>query len=175
MALIENIQREDLNPLEQAAGLKRLVDEFGLTHDEAAQAIGSSRSQASNLLRLLGLAASVQALLREGRIDMGHARALLALDGARQVEIANRVAALGLSVRQTEQLVRDWRAQPASSARRRPEPPLTQRRLAEALQRALGTKVDLQRGRKGGKLVIHYYSDEELDGLYHRIVGEDEV
>src|SRR5690606_16240402 len=90
MALVENIQREDLNPLEQAAGLKRLVDEFGLTHEEAARAIGASRSQASNLLRLLSLSPAVQALVREGRLDMGHARALLALDGARQVEIANR-------------------------------------------------------------------------------------
>jgi ParB family chromosome partitioning protein len=168
MALIENIQREDLNPLEQAAGLKRLVDEFGLTHDEAAQAIGSSRSQASNLLRLLGLAASVQALLREGRIDMGHARALLALDGARQVEIANRVAALGLSVRQTEQLVRAVLKAPAARARGRRSRDLEA--LESELSDRLGTTVNIRPGRKGaGQLVVRYASLDHLEALLAKL------
>jgi ParB family chromosome partitioning protein len=168
MALIENIQREDLNPLEQAAGLKRLVDEFGLTHDEAAQAIGSSRSQASNLLRLLALAPSVQELLREGRIDMGHARALLALDGARQVEIANRVANMGLSVRQTEQLVRSVLKAPATSNRPRRDRDLAA--LEQELSDALGTTVAIRPGPKGsGQLVLRYGSLEHLDTLLAKL------
>jgi ParB family chromosome partitioning protein len=168
MALIENIQREDLNPLEQAAGLKRLVDEFGLTHDEAARAIGSSRSQATNLLRLLSLAASVQDLLREGRIDMGHARALLALDGARQVEIANRVVATGLSVRQTEALVRAALKAPAASKRARRSRDLES--LEEELSDRLGTTVAIRPGRKGsGQLILRYGSLEHLDTLLDKL------
>jgi ParB family chromosome partitioning protein len=168
MALIENIQREDLNPLEQAAGLKRLVDEFGLTHDEAARAIGSSRSQASNLLRLLSLAANVQHLLREGRIDMGHARALLALDGARQVEIANRVVAGALSVRQTEQLVRAALKAPVTSKRARRSRDLEA--LEEELSDRLGTTVAIRPGRKGsGQLILRYGSLEHLDTLLEKL------
>jgi len=168
LALIENIQREDLNPLEQAAGLKRLVDEFGLTHDEAAQAIGSSRSQATNLLRLLALAPGVQELLRSGRIDMGHARALLALDGARQVEIANRVASLGLSVRQTEQLVRAALKPTAAAKKARRNRDLEA--LAEELSDHLGTTVSLRPGRKGaGLLVLRYGSLEHLDTLLEKL------
>jgi ParB family chromosome partitioning protein len=167
MALIENIQREDLNPLEQAAGLKRLVDEFKLTHDEAAKAIGSSRSQATNLLRLLALAPAIQALLAERRIDMGHARALLPLDGARQVEIANRVAALGLSVRQTEQLVRAALKAPRTAPRR------TNRdleRLEQELSDRLNTTVSIRPGRKGtGQLLIRYASLDHLDQLIERL------
>ncbi len=170
MALIENIQREDLNPLEQASGLKRLVDEFGLTHDEAARAIGSSRSQATNLLRLLALAPSVQALLREGRIDMGHARALLALEGARQVEVANRVVANGLSVRQTEQLVRSALKAPAASKRVRRNRDLES--LQEELSDRLGTTVAIRPGRKGaGQLIVRYGSLEHLDTLLAKLRG----
>jgi ParB family chromosome partitioning protein len=164
MALIENIQREDLNPLEQALGLKRLVDEFGLTHEEAARAIGSSRSQASNLLRLLGLAPSVQALLREKRIDMGHARSLLTLDAVRQVQAAQRIVAKGLSVRQTEQLVRNALAQPrrASLARRSRD----LEALEEELSDRLGTTVTIKSGRKGsGLLSLRYSSLDHLDTL----------
>jgi ParB family chromosome partitioning protein len=164
MALIENIQREDLNPLEQALGLKRLVDEFGLTHEEAARAIGSSRSQASNLLRLLGLAPSVQALLRERRIDMGHARSLLTLDAVRQVQAAQRIVAGGLSVRQTEQLVRNALAQPrrASPARRSRD----LEALEEELSDRLGTTVTIKSGRKGsGLLSLRYSSLDHLDTL----------
>ena len=168
MALIENIQREDLNPLEQAAGLKRLVDEFGLTHDDAARAIGSSRSQATNLLRLLSLAASVQTLLREGRIDMGHARALLALDGARQVEIANRVAASGLSVRQTEQLVRSTLKAPVAAKRPRRNRDLES--LEQELSDRLGTTVAIRPGRKGsGQLIVRYGSLDHLDALLEKL------
>ena len=105
MALIENIQREDLNPLEEAQGLKRLVDEFDLTHEQAAQAVGRSRSAASNLLRLLQLSAPVQAMLMAGDLDMGHARALLPLDGAHQITCATEIAAKKLSVREAERLV----------------------------------------------------------------------
>jgi ParB family chromosome partitioning protein len=170
MALIENIQREDLNPLEQAAGLKRLVDEFGLTHEEAARAIGSSRSQATNLLRLLSLASSVQELLREGRIDMGHARALLVLEGARQVEIANRIVAAGLSVRQTEQLVRTALKVPAGAKRPRRDRDLES--LEQELSDRLGTTVAIRPGRKGsGQLIVRYGSLEHLDALLARLRG----
>jgi ParB family chromosome partitioning protein len=168
MALIENIQREDLNPLEQAAGLKRLVDEFGLTHEEAARAIGSSRSQASNLLRLLGLAASVQALLREQRIDMGHARALLALDAARQVQLAQRIVASGLSVRQTEQLVRTMLRAPRAPVRARGNRDL--QLLEDELSDRLGTTVTIKPGRKGsGQLIVRYGSLEHLDALLAKL------
>jgi ParB family chromosome partitioning protein len=168
MALIENIQREDLNPLEQATGLKRLVDEFKLTHEEAAKAIGASRSQATNLLRLLALAPAIQALLADNKLDMGHARALLPLDGARQVEIANRIAALGLSVRQTEQLVRT-----ALSARRVPSARKSNRdmeRLERELSDRLGTSVNIRPGRKGtGQLSIRYASLDHLDHLIEKL------
>ncbi len=170
MALIENIQREDLNPLEQASGLKRLVDEFGLTHDEAARAIGSSRSQATNLLRLLSLSAAVQTLLREGRIDMGHARALLALDGARQVEIAHRVSAGALSVRQTEQLVRSALAPPRGAKRARRNRDLES--LERELSDRLGTTVAIRPGRgASGQLIVRYGSLEHLDALLEKLRG----
>ena len=170
MALIENMQREDLNPLEQALGLKRLVDEFGLTHEEAARAIGSSRSQASNLLRLLGLAPSVQALLREKRIDMGHARSLLALDPVRQVQTAQRIVAGGLSVRQAEQLVRRALAQPRRANPARRDRDLET--LEEELSDRLGTTVTIKPGRKGsGLLSLRYSSLDHLDTLLVRLRG----
>ena len=168
MALIENIQREDLNPLEQASGLKRLVDEFKLTHDEAAKAIGSSRSQASNLLRLLSLSPVIQALLADRRLDMGHARALLALDGARQVELANRVAALGLSVRQTEQLVRDALSAPREKRSRKSNRDIE--RLERELSDQLGTSVAIHPGRGGaGQLLIRYANLDHLDHLLTKL------
>ncbi|HEY4998371.1 MAG TPA: ParB/RepB/Spo0J family partition protein, partial [Usitatibacter sp.] len=116
IGLIENIQREDLNPIEEASGLKRLIDEFKLTHEEVARAIGRSRVGVTNLLRLLELAPAVQAMVQDGAIDMGHARALLALSKARQVEIAREVAEKGLSVRETERLVQEVHAAPKTSA-----------------------------------------------------------
>ena len=131
IGLIENIQREDLNPIEESAGLKRLIDEFKLTHDEAAKAVGRSRSAVTNLLRLLELAKAVQDMLQDGRIDMGHARALLGVGKAKQVELAEQVAAKGLSVRETERLVQHAAAAPKAGAqgcqaprrRRHPPPP----------------------------------------------------
>jgi ParB family chromosome partitioning protein len=168
LALIENIQREDLSPLEQARGLKRLVDEFSLTHEEAAQAIGSSRSNATNLLRLLALSPSVQALLNDGRIDMGHARALLALDGPRQIEIANRVVALGLSVRQAEQLVRAALKDTPKRAVARRQADVES--LARELSDVLSTTVSIRPGRKGsGQITIRYGSLDHLDSLLKKL------
>ena len=170
MALIENIQREDLNPLEQATGLKRLVEEFKLTHDEAAQAIGSSRSQATNLLRLLSLAPTVQTMLSDGRIDMGHARALLALSGSRQIEAANRVAALALSVRQTEQLVRSMLKGSKVTALRKSDRDL--QRLEQELSDRLGTTVSIRAGRKGaGQVVIRYSTLDHFDQLLTKLLA----
>lgn len=167
-ALIENIQREDLNPLEQATGLQRLIDEFGLTHEQAAQAIGASRSHASNLLRLLALAPYVQNLVRTRKLDMGHARALLALESSRQVETANRIVAAGLSVRQTEQLVR--------AALRAPRLRMSKRRdrdlaaLERELADHLGTTVQIRPGRGGtGRVVVRYASFDHLDALLEKL------
>jgi ParB family chromosome partitioning protein len=164
MALIENIQREDLNPLEEAGGIQRLVQEFGLTHDAAAQAVGRSRSAVSNLLRLLGLATPVRELLETGALDMGHARALLALAGAQQIETARTIAAKGLSVRETEALV----ARLLRGATRRPAPKTDRdvARLAEDLSERLGTRVTIQAGKKGaGKLTITYGSLDQLETI----------
>src|SRR5690606_16637006 len=140
-----------------------------LTHDEAAKAVGTSRSHATNLLRLLAPAPSVQQLLREGRMDMGHARALLALDGARQVEIANRVASLGLSVRQTDQLVRAALAGQAA-AKQRPRRDRDLAALEQELSDILGTTVSIRHGSKGsGQLILRYASLEHLDALLAKL------
>ncbi|HYL24655.1 MAG TPA: ParB/RepB/Spo0J family partition protein, partial [Burkholderiales bacterium] len=137
MALIENVQREDLNPIEEAAAVQRLIDEFKMTHEQAADAVGRSRSATSNLLRLLKLAKPVQEMLMRGALEMGHARALLALDGARQIELATRIAARGLSVRDTEALVQRLLRAPAQRRRKRADRDLE--RLAEELSERLGT------------------------------------
>ncbi|HKK06607.1 MAG TPA: ParB/RepB/Spo0J family partition protein [Gammaproteobacteria bacterium] len=169
MALIENIQREELNPMEEAAALQRLIDEFALTHQQAAEAVGRSRAAVSNLLRLLTLAAEVRSLVEKGELEMGHARALLALEGDAQVRAAREVVAKGLSVRETEQLVRRLQ-QPV-----KPKPTSTEvdpdvRRLQEELGERLGAKVQFQQGNKGkGKLIIHYNSLDELDGILGHI------
>jgi ParB family chromosome partitioning protein len=169
MALIENIQREDLNPLEEANGIQRLVQEFGMTHDSAAVAVGRSRSAVSNLLRLLGLAPAVRELLEQGQLDMGHARALLALAGAQQVETARAVAAKGLSVRETEALVARL-LRGAGTARKTQKPDRDVARLAEDLSEKLGTRVTLQTGRKGsGKLTIVYRDLDQLEALLARL------
>ena len=169
MALIENIQREDLGPLEEAAGVQRLVAEFNLTHEQAAQAIGRSRAATTNLLRLLQLSRPVQALLNDGKLEMGHARALLALTGHQQETVANQVAEAGMSVRQTEKLVQDI----LNPNPRVPKKKLTPRdiaRFAEELAERMGTKVEIKTGAKGrGRLVIHYSSNEHLDDLLARI------
>ena len=170
MALIENIQRENLNPLEEAHGVQRLVDEFRLTHQEAADAIGRSRAATTNLLRLLNLTKAVQALVFDGKLDMGHARALLALDGELQIATAKKVAAKGLSVRETEQLVGDILQPHAKAARPKPRASRDVQRLEEEMSEKLGTSVEIKPGKKGaGKLVISYMSHEHLDDLLDKL------
>lgn len=170
MALIENIQREELNALEEAGALARLVEEFGLSHQEAADAVGRSRAAVSNLLRLLDLAEPVKRMLEVGDIEMGHARALLALGADLQVRAANQIVARGMSVREAERLVRhllkspEGRRPPAANS----DPDV--RRLEQDLSERLGTKVALRHDKKGkGNLVIHYNSLDELDGILGHI------
>ena len=172
LALIENIQREDLNPLEEAHGLQRLIDEFGLTHEAAAKAVGRSRSAVTNLLRLTQLAKPVQDYLVAGALEMGHARAMLALPVAQQAMTAARVVNGHLSVRETERLVFTL-LNPAKRAARRggnaaADPDTA--RLATELAEALGATVKIEPGRKGaGRLVIDYASLDQLDGIVGRI------
>lgn len=173
MALIENIQREDLNPLEEAQGVRRLLDEFGLTHEQAAQAIGRSRSATSNLLRLMNLTGPVQTMLLAGDIDMGHARALLAADAAMQIMLANEIIARRLSVRETEKLV--GRALRVAEEQQTPivRKPVTQsgdvKRLEEVLSDHLGTKVSLKIGAKSkGQLLIDFHGWEHLNSLLEK-------
>ena len=172
IGLIENIQREDLNPLEEANGLKRLIEEFRLTHEQVATAIGRSRTGVTNLLRLLELAAPVQAMLQDGKIDMGHARALLALSRGRQVEVAEQIVAKQLSVRETERLVQQA-TQPPPAARASPTSlDADGRRLQEELAEALGASVQLKpRTATKGSVVIDYTSLDELQGLVRRLKG----
>lgn len=169
IALIENIQREDLNPLEEAGGIQRLIDEFRMTHDTAAQAVGRSRSAVTNLLRLLNLAKPVQELLMQGKLDMGHARALLAVSGPRQVELAHQVVSRGLSVRETEQLA--GRAE--VTARKTPRKHRKDRdlqALEEDLAETLGAPVTISPGKNGkGKLVIGYASLDQLDEFLRKL------
>jgi ParB family chromosome partitioning protein len=170
MSLIENIQRENLNPLEESRALQRLIQEFELTHQEAADAVGRSRAAVSNLLRLLDLTDEVKALVEGGQLEMGHARALLALTGGDQTQAARQVASKGLSVRETERLVKRL----LSDAAKPPVPPKRVdpdiRRLEEELAGHFGAKVNLEQGRGGkGKLVISYNSLDELDGILERM------
>jgi ParB family chromosome partitioning protein len=168
LSLIENIQREDLNPLEEAAGLHRLVDEFKMTHEQAADAVGRSRSATTNLLRLLKLARPVQDLVMEGALEMGHARALIALEAARQIEVARRVAAKGLSVRDTEALVQKMLRGAATPRRKKSDRDLA--RLEEELAERLGTTVEIKASRKGrGKLIVHYASLDHLEQLLKKL------
>jgi ParB family chromosome partitioning protein len=167
MSLIENIQRENLNPMEEAAGLQRLVDEFKMTHEQAADAVGRSRTATTNLLRLLKLAKPVQEMLMEGALEMGHARALLALDAARQIELGKRVAARGLSVRDIEALVQQTLRGPTA---RRKKSDRDLARLEEEVSERLGTTVEIRPGKKGsGKLTIHYSSLDQLDELLKKL------
>ncbi|MCK0510128.1 ParB/RepB/Spo0J family partition protein [Aromatoleum buckelii] len=164
MSLIENIQREDLNPLEEAGGIQRLIDEFGMTHQQAADAVGRSRPAASNLLRLLNLARPVQELLMAGDIDMGHARAMLPLDGAGQIQLANHVAARGLSVRDTERLVQQTLNPRQKKAEREPDRDLL--RIEEDIADVLGATVRIKANKKGaGEVTIRFGSLDQLDGL----------
>ena len=168
MALIENIQREDLNPLEEAVGIQRLIEEFKTTHQTAADAVGRSRSAASNLLRLLKLPQPVQAMLMEGKLDMGHARALLALDGAQQITTANKITAGGLSVREAEKLVQNLLNPVPKHKKAKPSRDIV--RLQEKVADQLGAKVEIQHGTKGtGKLVIEYKTLDQLDGILARM------
>ena len=172
VALIENIQRENLNPLEEAQALRRLIDEFELTHQETAEAIGRSRTAVSNLLRLLDLGAAVKKLLQSGDLEMGHARALLGIaDMSRQGEIAAQIARRGLSVRETEALVKRLLKggnKPAKTTGRSLDPDI--RRLQDDLSERLGARVSIQHGGKGrGKLVVSYNSLDELDGILAHI------
>ena len=179
MSLIENIQREDLNPLEEAQGLQRLVKEFGLTHELAAQAVGRSRSAASNLLRLLQLAEPVQTMLMAGDIDMGHARALLALDKATQITAANQVVARKLSVRETESLAKKLGAEfTLVASKPKKEKSRDLKRLEEELSDLLAAQVDVRVKRRVkrhgkfeqlGEVAIQFGSLDELGGLIERL------
>jgi len=170
MSLIENIQREDLNPLEEAGGIQRLIDEFGMTHQQAADAVGRSRPAASNLLRLLNLARPVQELLMAGDIDMGHARAILPLDGANQIQLANQVAARGLSVRDTERLVQQTvNPRPKKAT---PAPDRDLQRLEEEIADVIGASVRIKANRKGaGEITLRFGDLDQLDGLLSRLRG----
>ena len=168
MSLIENIQRENLNPLEEAGGIQRLIDEFGMTHQQAADAVGRSRSAATNLLRLLNLAVPVQELLMGGDIDMGHARAVLSLDPASQIQVANQVAARGYSVRETERMVHKLLHPPLQAAARAPDRDLL--RLEEEVADTLGATVKIRANRKGaGEVRIRFGDLDQLDGLLSRL------
>lgn len=168
MALIENIQRENLNPLEEAQGLQRLIDEFGLSHQQAADAVGRSRPATSNLLRLLQLTANVQELLMTSKLDMGHARALLPLSGAQQVAVAQRIVQKRLSVREAERLVQQIINPPKQTA----TPPVDRDllRLQEELSDSFGAAVAIRSNKKGaGKITIEFTDLDQLEGILGRL------
>ena len=171
MALIENIQRENLNPLEEAVGIQRLIDEFEMTHQTAADAVGRSRSAASNLLRLLKLSKPVQDLLMQNKLDMGHARALLVLESAQQIAIANQVVIEQLSVRDTEKLVNKQlggQVKKVSSKTQNQDRDIV--RLQVGLSDQLGTKVEIKTTKQGaGKLVIAFEGNEHLENLLEKL------
>jgi ParB family chromosome partitioning protein len=174
MALIENIQREDLNPLEEAQGIHRLISDFNFTHEQAAAAVGRSRSAVSNLLRLLNLAKPVQTMLMAGDIDMGHARALLATDAATQITLANQIVAKRLSVREAEKLVVRATLDQSSSGKARSEKEKSRdiTGLEEELSDLLATQVSIKLGAKNkGQLVIDFASLDALDGVIARLRG----
>ncbi len=175
MALIENIQREDLNPLEEAQGIHRLITDFNFTHEQAAGAVGRSRSAVSNLLRLLNLAKPVQTMLMAGDIDMGHARALLATDSATQITLANQVVAKRMSVRDAEKLVaRTTNEQQNSKARATKEKSRDLTRLEEELSDALATQVVIKVGAKNrGQLIIDFADLDALDELIGKLRAPD--
>ncbi|KAF3977219.1 MAG: ParB/RepB/Spo0J family partition protein [Methylococcales symbiont of Iophon sp. n. MRB-2018] len=167
VALIENIQREDLNALEEAEALKRLLDELEMTHQQVADAIGKSRATVSNLLRLLDLKSEVKNLLGKGLIEMGHARALLSLDGDSQIEVANRVVKQSLTVRAVEKIIKNWGNEKIAEKKQADTDTL---KLQEQLSEKTGTKVTINHQNNGrGKLVFNYTSLEELEGIIGRI------
>ncbi len=165
MALIENIQRENLNPLEEALGIQRLIDEFEMTHQTAAEAVGRSRSTTSNLLRLLNLSQSVQNMLLTGKLDMGHARALLSMESVQQIQLANKIVLEQLSVRETEKLVQKQMRDPEKIKQRKPsELSRDTQRLQEEVGAHLGVTVEIKPSNKGGgKLVIEYTDHDQLE------------
>ena len=168
MALIENIQRENLNPLEEAVGIQRLIDEFLMSHQTAADAVGRSRSATTNLLRLLKLPQTIQDMVMENKLDMGHARALLALEGAQQIAAANKIVADGLSVREAEKLVQHILNPQPVHVKEKPDRDILN--LQEALSQRIGTSVQIKIGSKGmGKLVIDYSSHDHLEELIARL------
>ena len=171
MALIENIPREDLNALEEAQGMQRLVEEFHLTHQDLAESVGRSRAAVTNALRLLNLSALVQGYLQDNKLDMGHARALLALDSKRQQEAAQKVVGQNLTVRETEELVNRL-LHPTPLAQVKPEklPDRDVQRLVEEISEKLGTTVEIRSSRKGsGKLIVSYTNNEHLGSLLARL------
>jgi ParB family chromosome partitioning protein len=171
MSLIENIQREDLNALEEAIAMNRLISDFGLTHQQTAESVGRSRTAVSNLLRLLDLEEATKELLDTRKIDMGHARALLALSGTQQVETAHKIAKAQMSVRETEKLVKRLLASDESTKNKAPvKKALEVQKLEENLSQTLGANVNIQYNTKGkGKLVIEYNNLDELDGILEHI------
>ena len=173
MALIENMQREDLNPLEEAQGIHRLITDFAFTHEQAALAVGRSRSAVSNLLRLLNLAKPVQTMLMAGDIDMGHARALLAVDSATQIQLANQIVAKRMSVRDAEKLVTRASAEQAAKPREAKDKSRGIARLEEELSDLLATQVSIKTGaRNKGQLIINFNDLDALDGVIARLRGE---
>jgi len=168
MALIENIQREDLNPLEEALALQRLIEEFTITHAQAAEAVGRSRVAVSNLLRLLELSNAVKDMLNDGLLEMGHARCLLTLDKADQAAVAKQIVAKKMSVRQAEALVKSFKQPKVTKAPQEKQADI--KHLEQQLSEKLCAKVDVQHSAGGkGKLVIHYHNSDELDGILERI------
>lgn len=168
MALIENIQREDLNPIEEAGALHRLIEEFGMTHQVIAEAVGRSRTAVTNLLRLLALHQDVKRMLENGDLEMGHARALLGLEGNDQFQAAREVVAKGMTVRDTERLVRTWHKRQEQKPEKRHDPDV--QRLQDDLSERLGARVVVNySGRGKGKLEVHYNSLDELDGILAHI------
>ncbi len=173
LALVENLQRADLNVLEEAAAFRQLMDEFGLTQEQVARRVGKSRAAVGNAVRLLKLPPPVKARLADGTLTEGHARALMSLEN--ETLILKTLAAVtrnAMSVRQTEELVRRILAGPKAKAKKAALSAET-RSLEDRFRRALGTKVNLFKSRQGGKVVIHFFSDEEFDAIYRRIVGKD--
>ena len=171
MALIVNIQRENLNPLEEALGIQRLIDEFEMTHQTAADAVGRSRSAASNLLRLLKLSQPVQNLLMTSKLDMGHARALLSVESAQQIMLANKIVLERLSVRETEKLVQKQTSEPEKEKRTKSEKiSRDTQRLQEEVSAQLGASVEIKPGSKGGgKIVIEYTNHDQLEEILVRL------
>lgn len=171
LALVENLQRADLAPLDEAVAFRRLVEEFGLSQEEVAQRVGRSRSSIANTIRLLELGEAVRLALTEGRISEGHGRALGGLRGAGQAQVLGIVISRGLSVRDTEELVRRIRRDGSRHGRAAADRDPEMDRIEAELRSALGTKVRVARSRRGGRIVIEYYSDEDLTRLYERLVA----